>query len=235
LENPAFQKRGVAMAGIVRNLAFVAAVLAGPCVFAGAALADVIVPGNADIFAAGLPSVPLSDPSGTGGGSLPPSIGVFGGEQLIISATGEVNCCDTSGTPGASGPNGFVGNPFGGTGSTIANSTGGVVGTYVDPTGSFALVGAYTGGLGFTDTVPFTIGSSDTITVPTGATLLYFGLPDAAGFNGVSGYYQDNSGSFDVVVTPVPEATTWAMMILGFFGVGFMAYRRKRYPSLRLV
>jgi hypothetical protein len=164
-----------------------------------------------------------------------PSIGVFGGEQLIISATGEVNCCDTSGTPGASGPNGFVGNPFGGTGSTIANSTGGVVGTYVDPTGSFALVGAYTGGLGFTDTVPFTIGSSDTITVPTGATLLYFGLPDAAGFNGVSGYYQDNSGSFDVVVTPVPEATTWAMMILGFFGVGFMAYRRKRYPSLRLV
>ena len=26
---------------------------------------------------------------------------------------------------------------------------------------------------------------------------------------------------------PVPEASTWAMMILGFAGVGFMAYRRK--------
>jgi hypothetical protein len=25
----------------------------------------------------------------------------------------------------------------------------------------------------------------------------------------------------------VPEASTWAMMVLGFFGVGFMAYRRK--------
>jgi hypothetical protein len=36
-------------------------------------------------------------------------------------------------------------------------------------------------------------------------------------------------------VTAVPEASTWAMMILGFFGVGFMAYRRKdTLPRLRL-
>jgi hypothetical protein len=33
----------------------------------------------------------------------------------------------------------------------------------------------------------------------------------------------------DFVETPaVPEASTWAMMILGFAGVGFMAYRRSR-------
>jgi PEP-CTERM motif len=32
----------------------------------------------------------------------------------------------------------------------------------------------------------------------------------------------------------VPEPATWAMMILGFFGVGFMAYRRKSQTSLRL-
>jgi hypothetical protein len=32
----------------------------------------------------------------------------------------------------------------------------------------------------------------------------------------------------------VPEPSTWAMMILGFFGVGFMAYRRKSQTSLRL-
>jgi choice-of-anchor C domain-containing protein len=31
----------------------------------------------------------------------------------------------------------------------------------------------------------------------------------------------------DVSVSAVPEASTWAMMILGFLGVGFMAYRRK--------
>jgi PEP-CTERM motif len=37
------------------------------------------------------------------------------------------------------------------------------------------------------------------------------------------------------ITAAVPEPATWAMMILGFFGVGFMAYRRKqRGPSLRL-
>jgi choice-of-anchor C domain-containing protein len=31
----------------------------------------------------------------------------------------------------------------------------------------------------------------------------------------------------NVSVTPIPEPSTWAMMILGFLGVGFLAYRRK--------
>jgi phospholipase/lecithinase/hemolysin len=30
----------------------------------------------------------------------------------------------------------------------------------------------------------------------------------------------------------VPETSTWAMMILGFAGVGFIAYRRKSKPTL---
>ncbi len=30
----------------------------------------------------------------------------------------------------------------------------------------------------------------------------------------------------------VPEPSTWAMMILGFAGIGFMAYRRKSKPAL---
>jgi Protein of unknown function (DUF642)/PEP-CTERM motif len=30
-----------------------------------------------------------------------------------------------------------------------------------------------------------------------------------------------------ISVTAIPEPSTWAMMILGFFGIGFMAYRRK--------
>jgi hypothetical protein len=34
-----------------------------------------------------------------------------------------------------------------------------------------------------------------------------------------------------ITVTAVPEASTWAMMILGFIGVGFMAYRRKGQSS----
>ena len=42
-------------------------------------------------------------------------------------------------------------------------------------------------------------------------------------------------GSLDaVMLTAVPEASTWAMMILGFLGVGFLAQCRKRQSALRL-
>lgn len=33
-------------------------------------------------------------------------------------------------------------------------------------------------------------------------------------------------------VSAVPEPSTWAMLLLGFAGVGFMAYRRKSKPAL---
>jgi hypothetical protein len=33
-------------------------------------------------------------------------------------------------------------------------------------------------------------------------------------------------------VAAVPESSTWAMMLLGFAGIGFMAYRRKSKPAL---
>jgi len=37
------------------------------------------------------------------------------------------------------------------------------------------------------------------------------------------------------LTTPVPESSTWAMLILGFFGIGFVSYRQKGKPALRLV
>jgi hypothetical protein len=48
----------------------------------------------------------------------------------------------------------------------------------------------------------------------------------------------NNDGTYNVTfqilgtVSAVPEPSTWAMMILGFAGVGFMAYRRKSKPAL---
>lgn len=36
-------------------------------------------------------------------------------------------------------------------------------------------------------------------------------------------------------VGAVPEPSTWAMMLLGFAGVGFMSYRRKSKTSFRMV
>ncbi|MEH2515780.1 choice-of-anchor C domain-containing protein [Bradyrhizobium sp. AZCC 1610] len=38
----------------------------------------------------------------------------------------------------------------------------------------------------------------------------------------------------DVSITAIPEPSTWAMMILGFLGVGFVAYRRKSEAALRV-
>jgi hypothetical protein len=37
-----------------------------------------------------------------------------------------------------------------------------------------------------------------------------------------------------VLAGAVPEASTWAMMILGFAAIGFFAYRRKAQPASRL-
>ena len=34
------------------------------------------------------------------------------------------------------------------------------------------------------------------------------------------------------VVAAVPETTTWVMMAVGFAGVGFMAYRRRKVAAL---
>jgi hypothetical protein len=43
-----------------------------------------------------------------------------------------------------------------------------------------------------------------------------------------------NSFEFSNVAAAAPEPSTWAMMILGFMGVGFVAYRRKGRSALRL-
>jgi hypothetical protein len=46
--------------------------------------------------------------------------------------------------------------------------------------------------------------------------------------------YNDQTFIF-AVAAAAPEASTWAMMIFGFMGVGFMAYRRRGRPTFRLV
>jgi hypothetical protein len=45
------------------------------------------------------------------------------------------------------------------------------------------------------------------------------------GQNGVNGFLGGPTGA-------VPEPSTWAMMLIGFAGIGFMAYRRKSKPAL---
>ena len=41
-----------------------------------------------------------------------------------------------------------------------------------------------------------------------------------------------NETPINLTIAGVPEPSTWAMLILGFAGIGFMAYRRKAKPAL---
>jgi uncharacterized membrane protein len=58
----------------------------------------------------------------------------------------------------------------------------------------------------------------------------------AAGINDLGqivGYYFDSNGlSHGFLATAAPEPATWAMMLLGFAGLGFVAYRRRRKAVL---
>jgi hypothetical protein len=57
-----------------------------------------------------------------------------------------------------------------------------------------------------------------------------FSSSSSSTFNFISG--NDLNYSVNGTTAAVPEPSTWAMMILGFAGIGFMAYRRKSKPAL---
>jgi hypothetical protein len=118
---------------------------------------------------------------------------------------------------------------------------------------SYSNFGLYWGSVDGYNTLTFIDHGTNTITSFTGSQI----APPADGNQGsdLTNVYVNFAGTFDEVVfttgnpafevdnltlggpTPVgavPETSTWAMMILGFLGIGFMAYRRKATtPSLR--
>jgi hypothetical protein len=208
---------------ILASLAFAV----GAMTAVSAQSATIVVDAKDDIFLAGQSSVPTnfaynSGAGGLGAGLLPASIAVHAGETLDITATGTASCC-LGGSP-TNGPDG------GGLGGAASISAYGDVGAFNNPV-QFPLVGVFGGPTLTTPWSIFVIGSSDLgVVVPTGATTLYLGLPDALGFNNPPGYYNDNTGSFTVSIGGVPEPSTWAMMLVGvgLMGVALRASRRQR-------
>jgi hypothetical protein len=92
----------------------------------------------------------------------------------------------------------------------------------------------------FTSTsVTFTAGESVTFSAGAGGTFGTFVVDSSVLTTGAVDYSFETSnigtftGTVDGPVAAVPEPSTWAMMILGFLGLGLLAYRR-RCSTLRI-
>jgi hypothetical protein len=123
---------------------------------------------------------------------------------------------------------GVGGQGFGGGGSNLLD-TGGIFTVEVFIAGNWG-VGTSTGDVNLTNLDP-SYGIVDPFTHVTilGNDYTLLSVSDG-NFQGVN-----PSLGFDLYGSPVeavPEPSTWAMMILGFAGVGFMAYRRKSKPAM---
>jgi hypothetical protein len=127
----------------------------------------------------------------------------FGGSvsALTPATGGAVN--GLLGTPTSVGTNLFPG---------IVNSGGWTYNDRFDPvSGKFSGDGVMFGFGGTNIGNFYTAGGVDYLSVDSPGGLLY------------------NPGDIGILqVAAVPEASTWAMMILGFCGIGFMAYRKKQ-------
>ena len=189
--------------------------------------------------------------------TFPPVISVTTGDTIKVldPAIGGISYFNGVGAP-------FYG-PAGNGASTASNlfAFGGISG-YVGPEGALTgvfldnsipssgppatlLLADYGGSLDFSTFTPglgqvFYIGDGSTsggglkeFIAPTGATRLFFGIPDGFGFDGVPGAYDDNDGSYRIRVgvneTPTPPAVPLpAGGVLLLSGLGLLAWRRKR-------
>ncbi len=122
-----------------------------------------------------------------------------------------------------------------------------------DPYGTFKQGLDYGGSSGVLQTLDFALAVGSTFDLsalgkanfaessapPNGFQPAFFSADIQGQSNGKGGFNTGDVAADNLIhgngVNPsVPEPSTWAMMILGFFGVGFMAYRRKSQTSLRL-
>jgi hypothetical protein len=186
---------------------------------AGSAGAAVTVPGTSNPFlagASGTDSVTMNGFTDPASLDAPVGIAVSPGQTVKISnVTGLVSngpCCSpvgpTGGADTASQPvtaNGFA-ELVAGYASLPINS---LVGVFYGPNPADPGV----------DSV-FEIGAGGSFMVPTGTTELYLATVD--GFQ-----WANNSGAFTADVS-VPEPATWAMTLIGLFGVGAVLRRSRQ-------
>jgi PEP-CTERM motif len=130
------------------------------------------------------------------------------------------------------------------------NVTGGPAGWSVNPFGTFNPSKGYGGPNIVFNNVWLDLGGADANSIAAGQTLSGFQVTDTSvdplssvqwfafgifpfgsPYTGTGYFNNEYNPGFVGTVSAVPEPSTWAMMILGFAGIGFMAYRRKSKPT----
>ena len=99
---------------------------------------------------------------------------------------------------------------------------------YVHVPGNFTTVGTGTGDYQYNRIGPGFSTPTFTFDPVTDMTTVFAFNPDYSGGTATN----LNFTLFGSQVAPVPEPATWAMMILGFCGIGFLLYRRKERATL---
>lgn len=103
------------------------------------------------------------------------------------------------------------------------------------------LNGSTSGSVTFTGYDQFHNATSDTLTLKSSGQAPYLWttkngelLTELVISSATDGLLLQDLKQMSVQVSAVPEATTWAMIIIGFCGVGFMAYRKKHGVAFRI-
>ena len=167
-----------------------------------------------------------------GGGGGPGGGGGGGGSYLNPAMRDTIETPDFKGVAGASASNGYAI-----VGLTVFNYTGTVV-EYTIPTTGFyyvAAIGAQ-GGSAFGNG-GYGAGVGGSVFLDAGTELdIEVGEAGMINFNSFNGGGGGGSFVWDptaVPPQPVPEPSTWAMMALGFAGLGFMGWRGSRKTAAR--
>ena len=181
--------------------------------------------------------------SGGGGGGIVDGGGGGGGSYVASAFTGVTTTpADNGATGGGSGLDGYV-NIVGPVGPSEISYTGSVIDYAIPVAGSYFIqaVGAQ-GGSGEVDLTSDAIGGYGALVsgdVNLGAGTILEILVGGGGAVGHTATMEHEvfsaggggGGTFIWAVTPIPEPSTWAMMLLGFAGLGLGCRKARALPA----
>jgi PEP-CTERM motif len=120
-------------------------------------------------------------------------------------------------------------------GNASLSDTGVTLASYFELTANYSSTAPLTGFVTHDDGASLYVNNANIFSNPTLTTAVTDNFVLPAGNNQIELFYVEANGSPSVLtVAAVPEPATWAMMILGFVGVGFMSYRRRAKSGFRL-